>query len=101
MAMLARRLTTIGVLVTACFLLTAVAVAIGAAARDPNMPTVIQGNSVTSVTVVRETVEQEVSDVNWRDLPGATATVTIPDGTTALMLIRFSSTSTCAGFTGL
>jgi len=95
--MRSRPIATIAV---AAFALTLVAAISGwAAARKPaSGPTTIQGGSVTSVIVVRQRAEQIMPAHNdWSDVPGATADVTVQDGTTALLLVRFSSGSSCLG----
>jgi len=63
------------------------------------MPQLHQGNSVKKVKVVTETAANSINTgmVSGADLPGATMTMIVPDGTQALFLIRFSAESACYG----
>jgi hypothetical protein len=73
-------------------------VSVSAGTRKALSPTTIEGGSVTSVIVVRQSSEQVMPAHNdWSAVPGATADVTVQDGTTALVLVRFSSGSSCQG----
>jgi hypothetical protein len=59
--------------------------------------TTAQGNTLTQVKVVRDANPAETTSTSFVDVPGATATITVPAGTKALILARFSATSTCPG----
>src|SRR5690242_13943956 len=58
--------------------------------------------SVTAVKVVRDAnpYAPDVAPTDYADVPGASVTMTVPSGTKALLLARFSATSTCVGPTG-
>jgi hypothetical protein len=59
--------------------------------------TTAQGNTLTQVKVVRDSNPAETTSTSFVDVPGATTTITVPAGTKALILARFSATSTCIG----
>jgi hypothetical protein len=69
-------------------------------AAGPLAPILHTGGSVTQVQVVTESVAMTTSSVPFVDLPGATATVTIPAGSSGLILARFSGESRCSGGVG-
>lgn len=55
------------------------------------------GSTLTQVQVVRDANPATTSSTDFVDVPGATTSVTIPAGTTGLILARFSASSTCPG----
>lgn len=59
--------------------------------------TTAQGNTLTQVKVVRDANPAETTSTSFVDVPGATVTMTVPAGTKALILARFSASSTCVG----
>ena len=59
--------------------------------------TTAQGNTLTQVKVVRDANPAETTSTSFVDVPGATTTITVPSGTRALILARFSASSTCIG----
>lgn len=60
------------------------------------------GGSIRQVRVVSSndgfSFSQFGSDGTWQDVPGAKLNVTVPKGTDALLLIRFSAESYCASY---
>ncbi len=62
-------------------------------------PTTHLGTSLKKVRVVTETVANSIDTggASSADLPGATTTISVPDGTQALLLIRFTAESACYG----
>jgi hypothetical protein len=69
----------------------------GAVAWSAGTLTTAQGNSLTQVKVVRDANPAETTSTTFVDVPGATVTLTVPAGTKALILARFSASSTCPG----
>jgi hypothetical protein len=58
--------------------------------------------SITAVKVVRDANPYDPSEsggppTSFADIPGATVTMSVPAGTKALLLARFSATATCIG----
>jgi len=93
-----RSFTSIAVATFAAALTLVAGVSVTAGTRRALSPSTVEGGSVTSVIVVRQRAEQVMQAHNdWSDVPGATADVTVQDGTTALLLVRFSSGSSCLG----
>jgi hypothetical protein len=75
-------------------------VLVGAVARSTfAMPVVKEGKSIKSVGVVTETAVNSISTgrAYSPDLPGASISVQIPEGTESLILVRFSAESACYG----
>jgi hypothetical protein len=75
-------------------------VLVGAVARSTlAAPTTHQGTSLKKVKVVTETFPNSINTdmVTSADLPGATTSISVPDGTQALLLIRFTAESSCFG----
>ncbi|SRR6266705_4634120 len=97
--MRSRPITTIAVATFAAALTLVAAVSGWAGTRKSSSgPTTIEGGNVTSVIIVRQRAEQVMpAHDDWVDVSGATADVTVQDGTTALVLVRFSSGSSCLG----
>ncbi len=62
--------------------------------------TTVSGSSVTGVKVVRDTAATSVGSTSFEDLPEASTTVRVPQGTRALILARFSAESLCLGPSG-
>ena len=69
----------------------------GAMAWSAGTLTTAQGNTLTQVKVVRDANPAETTSTSFVDVPGATVTITVPAGTKALILARFSASSTCPG----
>jgi hypothetical protein len=85
------RRTTLLPLVVAVTLCLASGVALAAT-------TVVQGNAINKVSVVREDQVQNLgpnTSTTFVDLPGASTTVTVPAGQRGLLLARFSAESDC------
>ena len=77
------------VLVVACTALAA-GLALGGRAR-----TVVGGTSINRIVAVRSTDFRDTSSTKFADIPGATATVTVPSGTHAVLLARFTTQEDC------
>lgn len=58
------------------------------------------GKAITRVLVVRETTATTSNSTSFVAVPGATTTVFVPSGESALILARFSAESACSGGTG-
>ena len=63
------------------------------------MPVTRQASSVKKVKVVAETAANSIrtDQVSGADLPGASTSIAVPEGTEALILVRFSAESACYG----
>jgi hypothetical protein len=75
-------------------------VLVGALARSSlAAPTTHQGSSLKKVKVVTESSPNSIDTetITSADLPGATTSISVPDGTQALLLIRFTGESLCFG----
>jgi hypothetical protein len=55
----------------------------------------ISGKSVTAVRVVRDTSASGTGSTTFRDIPGATTTITVPANARALILVSFSAETEC------
>jgi hypothetical protein len=58
------------------------------------------GRAVTQVKVLSDASSQQVGDTTWQDLPGAATSVTVPSNSSAVVLARFTSATTCLGEKG-
>jgi hypothetical protein len=58
------------------------------------------GHSVTLVKVLSDASSQDIGGTTWQDLPGAATSVTVPANSSAVVLARFTSATTCGGQTG-
>ena len=67
------------------------------AAPGPAAPVTTTAGSINHVNVVTETNAQSTSSTAFVNLPGATATIGVPSGETAVLLARFSAESQCDG----
>src|SRR5215211_9392911 len=75
-------------------------VLVGAMARSTlAAPTTHQGTSLKKVKVVTENSPNTIDTgtIASADLPGASTSISVPDGTQALLLIRFTAESLCFG----
>jgi hypothetical protein len=65
-------------------------------------PTEHQGGQITRVKVVTETAASTIThaQTSFVDLPGASTTISVPDGSEAIFLARFSGESDCFGRLG-
>jgi hypothetical protein len=63
------------------------------------MPHTETGSTIKKVKVVTETAANSINTgtVSSLDLPGATTSIVVPDGTQALLLVRFTAESACFG----
>jgi hypothetical protein len=68
----------------------AAGVALGARAR-----TVVGGTSINRIVAVRSTDIRNTSSKTFADVPGATATITVPAGAHAVLLARFTTQEDC------
>ncbi len=59
-------------------------------------PSVVSGNSITAVKVVRGTEPVTTQATAFADVPGAATSIRVPRGQRALVLARFSSESYCS-----
>ncbi len=71
------------------------AMVIGAATATA-LPTSRNGKSVTAVKTVTETTQTGTSSQTFSNVPGMSATVGVPDGQKALLVITFSGSTQCA-----
>ena len=55
------------------------------------------GKAATAVTVVTESELSFIGSTSFQNLPGATATITVPAGQVQLVQAEFSADSTCQG----
>src|SRR5689334_4424310 len=85
------------VLAAVAGLVVGVVVGGSAVAYSAGTLTSAQGNTLTQVKVVRDANPAETTSTSFVDVPGATITITVPAGTKALILARFSASSTCPG----
>ena len=58
------------------------------------------GGAITSIVTVREDAATSTSSTAFVDIPGATATITVPAGQSSLFIATFSAESTCTGTSG-
>lgn len=58
------------------------------------------GKSVQKVTVVTESSPSTTNSTAFLDIPGASASISVPAGKTQLVQVRFSAESSCFGSTG-
>jgi hypothetical protein len=84
-------------LAAAAGLVAGVVLGAGAVAYSAGTLTTAQGNTLTQVKVVRDGNPTATTSTSFVDVPGATTTISVPAGTKALILARFSATSTCVG----
>jgi hypothetical protein len=75
----------------------AMAIAVGSAIGGAKLAgaTSAEGRSITAVQTASESVPFSTNSTAFVDVPGATATVAVPKGTTALVVIRFTASSFC------
>lgn len=67
------------------------------AALSSGTLTSASSTSLTAVHVVRDANPAQTTSTSFVDVPGATTTFTVPAGTRALLIARFSASSTCPG----
>jgi hypothetical protein len=67
----------------------------GVAWASGGSPSTIVGRQTTAVKVVRDTENQSTETLEWQDVPGATATISVAANSKALILVRFSAESSC------
>ncbi len=67
---------------------------------SPAAPITFTGGTINQVLVVTENVAQTTTSTAFAGIPGATTTVTVPAGQTALIVARFTAESACSGGTG-
>jgi hypothetical protein len=58
---------------------------------------IVSGNVINQVRVVREDTPTTTSSTSFVDIPGAATTVSVPAGQRGLILARFSAESVCDG----
>ncbi len=90
-----RRVSRVAVIMVATTLVTLlVQRAVGRPAGAPP-PTAATGGAVTAVKMVRQAGANGTSSTSFMPLPGASTNVTVPAGTKAYILARFTGESHC------
>jgi len=62
--------------------------------------TIASGGSIERVQIARETSSTITNNVAFNDVPGAAVSVSVPAGSTRLIMARFSAESACYGGAG-
>jgi hypothetical protein len=65
------------------------------AAKSSSTPTSVVGRDLRKAIVVRDTEAQTTQAKPWADLTGASTTVKVPQGTTAIVIARFTAEDHC------
>lgn len=79
----------------AAALVTVLAHSALAGSKAAETPSTASGGNITAVKVVRDTEEQRVESWDFSDVAGASAVITVPPKSAALILARFSTQGAC------